>query len=184
MVVAVPSYLLAALSDHPQQSRLELHYAMAPLALTWVAAVLGLQRLTHVHFHTVLATNAAKVLAGGVVLVSSIVTFLLSSPYSPRTEHRTPNAAHRAVILEGLALIPPDDAVSAQGTLLPHLSHRKEIYEFPNLQDAEFVIVDPSLPTTGQTRDAGYEREVEALPQRGYEVIFDEDGVKVFRRAR
>lgn len=184
MLVAVPSYLLAALSDHPQQSRLELHYAMAPLAVTWVAVVLGLQRLAHVQLHNVLPTNAAKLVAGGVVLACSIVTFLLLSPYSPRSEHRAPNAAHRVVILEGLALIPSDDAVSAQGTLLPHLSQRKEIYEFPNVQDAEFVIVDPSLPTTGQTRDAGYEREIEALANRGYEVIFDEDGVKVFRRVR
>lgn len=184
MLVAVPSYLLAALSDHPQQSRLELHYAMAPLALTWVAAVLGLQRLARVHLHALRATNAARVVGASVVLICSIVAFVLSSPYSPRSPQRAPNAAHQALISRALELIPADGPVSAQGTLLPHLSQRQHIYEFPDLQDAEFVVVDPSLPTTGQTREAGYEREIDALTKRGYEVIFNEDGVKVFRRAR
>lgn len=40
-----------------------------------------------------------------------------------------------------LAMIPADASVSASASILPHLSQRKHIYEFPNVQDAQYVAV-------------------------------------------
>jgi uncharacterized membrane protein len=181
LLVAAPAYLLAALSDHNQQSRLELHYVTATLALVWVAVALGLQRLSKWgrRRSRSLAVPAASIL----VLASSASTFFLWSPYWPRAQHYAPSAAHRAVIDSALALVPAGVPVSAQNTLLPHLSERKEVFEFPNLDDAEYVVVDPSLPVTGQSSDGGYSRVIEELPGRGFVLIFDSDGVRVFRRA-
>jgi uncharacterized membrane protein len=181
--VALPSFLLAGLSDHPQQSRLELHYATAPLALTWVAVVLGIGWMSRLRVarQSVLPPGA---IGAGIVVGAAFATFLLWSPYSPRTTHFAPSAAHREIIGQALAAIPPDAVVSAQGTLLPHLSQRQHIYEFPRVGDAEYIIVDSSLPTTGQTREAGYERGIASLEGRGYDLIFDVDGVQVFRRVR
>jgi uncharacterized membrane protein len=187
-LVAAPAFLLAALSGHPQQSQLELHYAMAPLALAWVAAVLGLERVARSggsRWAPVrLRSPSVAPVAGAIVLACGIATFVMWSPYSPRTEHYAPEAAHRAVLTDALALIPAGVPVSAQNTILPHLSQRERIFEFPNLHDADYVIVDPSLPVTGQARAAGYDGTIAALPGRGYELIFDRDGVNVFRRTQ
>ncbi len=188
LLAAAPVFLLATLSDHPQQSQLELHYAMAPLALAWVSAVFGVQRIAsgmwprwmRLPRNRSLATAAA----GIIVLASSVTTFVLWSPYAPGAEHHAPNAAHRAVVRDALALVPGDASVSAQNTLLPHLSERAKILEFPQVEDAAYVVVDPSLPVTGQARAAGYAARIESLPALGYELIFDHDGVKVFRRTR
>ena len=184
LLVAAPAFLLAALSDHPQQSQLELHYAMAPLALAWVAAILGTGRLAHERGGTSARPAQSRwvVAVALFVLACSGATFLRSSPYSPRAYHREPSAEHRAVLQRALSVIPATVTVSAQGTLLPHLSHREEIFEFPDLGHAAYVIIDPSLPKTGQARDAGYETQIASLPSKGYEPIFDVDGVRVFRR--
>lgn len=188
LLVAVPAFLLAALSDHPQQSRLELHYLMAPLVLAWVAAVLGLQRLAREGLPrwAFPPRNPSSITptAAVIVLACSVMAFFLWSPYAPRAERHAPGAAHRAVLSEALALVPAGESVSAQNTLLPQLSHREDIFEFPYLHDAEYVIVDPSLPITSQARDAGYDGAIERLRDRGYELIFERDDVRVFRRTQ
>jgi uncharacterized membrane protein len=180
LVVATPAFLLAALSDHAQQSRLELQYAMATLALAWVAVALGLQRLYR--WSLARRRQAIAHAAAGVVLASAIATFALWSPYSPRAGLYAPPAAHRAAVDRALALVPAGVPVSAQNTLLPHLSEREDVFEFPNLHDAEYVVVDPSLPITAQSRDAGYAHAIEQLPGQGFMLIFDDDGVQVYRR--
>src|ERR1700739_705900 len=38
-----------------------------------------------------------------------------------------------------IGLIPPDASVSASASILPHLSQRKHIYEFPDVQDAQYI---------------------------------------------
>jgi uncharacterized membrane protein len=181
LLVALPSLLLAGLSDHPQQSQLELHYATAPLALTWVAVILGIGSMSRLHLQ-IQSVASPAVIGGLVVVAGAMASFSLWSPYSPRTAHYAPSAAHQEIIGRALATIPSDAVVSAQGTLLPHLSQRQHIYEFPRVGDADYVVVDPSLPTTGQTREAGYEREIESLAGRGFDLIFDMDGVQVFQR--
>ena len=40
-----------------------------------------------------------------------------------------------------LKLIPPDAKVCASEALLPHLSQRKDVYEFPDVEDAEYLAV-------------------------------------------
>ncbi len=188
LFVAVPSYLLAALSDHPQQSRIELQYVMAPLAFTWIAAVLGLEWLASRGWaaRLIAPQHRGRVVAAAsaIVLASSAAFFVFASPYSPRNDAGTPSAGHRAAISAALALIPAEASVSAQNTLLPHLSERKDIFEFPDNRAAEYVVVDPSLPITEQTRAAGYDQAVARLPEQGYRLLFDEDGVRVFRRTQ
>ncbi|EKD56311.1 MAG: hypothetical protein ACD_58C00234G0001 [uncultured bacterium] len=41
-----------------------------------------------------------------------------------------------------LAQVPKNTSVASQNNLLPHLSHRKEVYLLPNVNNAEYVIVD------------------------------------------
>jgi uncharacterized membrane protein len=180
LIVAVPPFAMAGLSNHPPQSRLELHYVVPTLALVWVATALGLQ---HVNRWSIRHGSADLThVAAGVVLASALTTFAVWSPYSPLATHRQPTAEHRAVIEQALALVPPGVPVSAQNTLLPHLSQRRDVFEFPDLHDAEYVVVDPSLPVTVQSRDAGYTRTVTELSGRGFTLIFNNDGVRVYRR--
>ncbi len=46
-------------------------------------------------------------------------------------------------VYEGLNKIPEDVAVSAESNLVSHLAFREKIYKFPNIEDAEYIIVIP-----------------------------------------
>lgn len=176
MLAAAPVTFANALSEHRQQARLELHYVTLPLALTWVAAALGLERLARGGGRSRARTAASAALA------ASVVAFLLASPFSPRAARPQPTEAHRAVIAEALALVPEGVPVSAQGTLLPHVSQRVEVREFPDVRDStQYAVIDPSLPVTQQALEAGYLERIEQMPARGFERVFDRDGVVVFR---
>ena len=88
-------------------------------------------------------------------------------------------ALETAIALEG---IPPEASISSQGTLLPHLSQRKEVWEFPDLRDADYVIIDRDLPITDQSRASGFDAVLETLAERGYSNILVLGSVRVYRR--
>lgn len=184
---ALPNTLLSTLADHPQQSTLDLHYVMAPLALSWVAVTLA---IADVREGVGIARLVRRVGSGhGRVLVASTIvffaaawTFQARSPYA--FEHRpSMNQTHIAALDDAVRAVPDDASVSAQTTIGPHLAHREGLYEFPNLGDAEYVIVDPTLPVTAQSRDSGYDRMLASLGRLGYSELFSRDGVRVLRRS-
>ena len=65
------------------------------------------------------------------------------APFSQRWAWATPNAHHR-LGAEILDWVPDEVPVSAQAALYPHLSHRQGIYQFPTLDDAEYIVLDVS----------------------------------------
>ena len=184
---ALPNTLLSTLADHPQQSTLDLHYVIAPLSLIWVGVTLA---LGDVRAGTGIASLVRRVgrgevrvlLASAVVLAAAAWTFQSDSPYAFGEHGAATSDAHLAALDAGVRIIPPDASVSAQTTIGPHLAHRRELYEFPNLGDAEYVIVDPTLPVTGQSRDAGYDGVLASIGELGYGEIFSRDGVRVLKK--
>lgn len=63
------------------------------------------------------------------------------APFSRRWTWPALNA-HDRLAANILALIPSDAPLSAQSDLYPHLSHRREIYQFPTIANADYVVLD------------------------------------------
>lgn len=53
--------------------------------------------------------------------------------------------AHYSYIYNALENIPSQTAISAQSPIVPHLANREKIYLFPEIYDAEYIILDTSL---------------------------------------
>ena len=96
---------------------------------------------------------------------------------------------------EALKLVPDDASVSATYTLLPHLSHREQIYDWPNPwvpsywgNDDGFRLPDPSTIqyiVLDRTQVGQGQQSLVAsfiAPDGPYEVLFDVDDVLVARR--
>jgi hypothetical protein len=90
--------------------------------------------------------------------------------------------AHTAAIDRVLALVPPGAPVSAQSGLLPHLSQRRDIWEFPRLESAQFVVVDPTSWRSSQSTAAGYDDALRDLLSLGFCLLRADDGVMLFAR--
>lgn len=63
------------------------------------------------------------------------------TPFSRRWSWSAPDA-HDRLAADILALIPPTARLSAQSDLYPHLSHRQAIYQFPTVDDADYIVLD------------------------------------------
>ena len=79
-------------------------------------------------------------------------------------------------------MIPDEASVSAQGNLFPHLSHRKVIYDFPVVKDAEYVVLDEKGNKFPLNDEAYKEKVDEILKSNEYEVIIDYEGYLLIRR--
>ncbi len=189
LAASLPSTLVAALADHPQQFTLDLHYVVAPLALMWVGVALAVRDVRRgdgaLRALRRAGSGGARVLClSAIVLGASAFAFYDRSPYRHAPELGTPESAHLALLRQAVALVPADASVSAQTTIAPHLSQRRRLYEFPDLEDAQYVVIDRSLAVAAQSRDAGYDEVASTLTRQGFETVFDEDSVQVFRRTQ
>ncbi len=180
-LLALPSTFANGLSDHWEQSHLQLQYPTATLALLWVGVVVGLGSLSKLRerWQAPLLGVAAVAL-----LIGSIDGFVMQSELAPGVFETQLTTAHRDALHEAIALIPPDASVDAQSTIVPHLSERAEIYEFPDPRVSDYVIFDESLAVTPWSLRGGYRAEIERLPRLGYEQVYDQEGVELWQRTR
>jgi uncharacterized membrane protein len=96
--------------------------------------------------------------------------------------------AHTRLFHQVAALIPANASVSAQDTLVPHLSHRRYIYQYPYMaEQSSYVVLDsqagiyPFAMTPQGLND--YSQSVEDLLHSGkFRVIFQQDGYMVLQR--
>ena len=93
--------------------------------------------------------------------------------------------AHSELADSVVALIPPDASVCAQNTLVPHLSQRRFIYQYPYAADqADYVVLDTKGYIYPFANQDDYNQSVRDLLASGnYTTIFDLDGYLVLQRA-
>lgn len=177
LIAAAPLAVLSGLADHPEQAGLRLHYAMPTLALLWLAALLSLDWLRR-------RDRRLPVAASGLLVLCAVVTFLMSSPFAAGQSYNALPAQGEAALHEALAMVPDSASVQAQSTILPHVSQRRDVFEFPDKRRAEYVILASGLPRSSQSLAKGYDAQHAALPDNGYERVFQDHGVEVWRFVR
>ena len=122
LLLAVPSALYNALSAYTSQHDLVHHYHQGTVVGLFVAAAVGVRRLGTASRQARLAATAALGTAAVVALIGGVRVHSLPSESPPLSP---------AVTDAALDVIPPGVPVAATRSLLPHLSHRVEIYTLP-----------------------------------------------------
>ena len=176
-----PGLLVALLSAHTAQNQLEFHY---PAGLVAVAFVVSLGALSRARGPRV------RQLIPAATLAASVLGFVFLSPLAPgEANNRAPTEAHLAALNAGLALIPSGAAgdqvrVSAQTGLVPRVSQRDEVHEFPaRWHDSAYVVIDRYGAVSSQSQAFGYAGALVGV-NATMDKLFDQDGVQVFRRKR
>lgn len=188
----VPLLLVPLLAVHPEQSVLELHYGVVPGVFVVAMATAALKsrvlpairdRLSALPAATSRLPDAA-LLAPGAAMALAIAIFAGKSTAPPSFAADADKFApgeHASVARSFVDVVPPDARVSAQSNFLPHLTHRLDIYEFPRVADAEYVLLDNrrELPVYAET---GFPECVHQLPGLGFQLLRSEDGITLWRR--
>jgi len=139
LLLGLPVLIANFFSNFAGQYSGEQHYS-APLVVAFVvAAIYGTQRLWH------WAGKSHFVLIGlcmwGLSWSIGYQTQYGWTPFSVRTEQyvMTPQAQ---LLPKLLAQIPKSAIVTASPAIHPHLAHRKVIYLFPIVEQAEYMLID------------------------------------------
>jgi len=114
-----------------------------------------------------------------------VIAFAIASPFPPARlfmpKRFVDTPAHTRAVTPALALIPPDAAVSAQTGLASHLSHREHLAQFPDLNGAQYVLLDAS-DDVARSEPEAQAAAMSALPVQGYRLIYSANGVAVYEK--
>ena len=146
LLVLAPSLALALLTWYGDQFDTRFHYTAVNIAavffLSACAAGVIRSRLQRVDSKRLIRAMAAS------SLIASLTLSCLFDEYglmSKRSGHSWPGQSSRTEAAQRLIeLIPSNAAVSAGSNMGAHLSHRRKIYHFPIINDAEYIIIDSS----------------------------------------
>ena len=175
LFIAAPPILVQILSNYHWQYRLTTYYSASIIPFIFTGAVFGISYIKNKYGKKI-----------SIALILSVIIFLISvfdgrfwkvlkSKYIVVTNHHT-------YFKEIKNMIPDEASVSAQGNLFPHLSHRKVIYDFPVVKDAEYVVLDEKGNKFPLNDEAYKEKVDEILKSNEYEVIIDYEGYLLIRR--
>jgi uncharacterized membrane protein len=185
-LAAVPELALNLLSATPTQTSIHFHYtagAIPPLVAASVLGAAALERRRHglavpLALTAVTACLIANWRLGPLPIWREVPGGETLQAYASHV------SAHDRAAARAVERIPDDAVVSATNSLGAHLSARERVLSFPYVQDAEWVVADETQPGYGDriaplataTRLAGLRRSP------AWRLVFEEDGVLVFRR--
>ncbi len=184
-LTALPELAANLLSSARTQQSIHFHYTAAAIPGLVVAAVLGAARLRRQRGWTQAIATAVVVVGLGANYALGAIPVWRSFPGGEALgarEHLV--SAHDRVAARAVRLIPDDAVVSATNSLGAHLSGRARVHSFPFLHDSAWVAADETRP--------GYADRISALATSerlrrlrldpAWRIVFDEDGITVFRK--
>jgi uncharacterized membrane protein len=199
LLPAVPQLLINLLAaDGPPQT-IHYHYAAVLTPFLIASATLGLARLRGRERPAWISHALARpgrVAAGAVA--AGVLAGVLLGPlpfwrqlpvgYNGVSHHAFTRDAHAQAMARAVALVPPDASVSASNSAGAHLSGRRRIHLFPEIDDARWILVDvrrpdPSGGVRKTLRPVEHALGVEAVVRDpAWQLVVDEAGVRLFRR--
>ncbi|MBA3244995.1 MAG: DUF2079 domain-containing protein, partial [Actinobacteria bacterium] len=184
-LTALPELAVNLLSSTRTQTSIHFHYTAAAIPGLLVGAVLGTAKLKR-HNGRLRTVVTAVVVAGiAANYVLGAIPIWRAFPGGESLGSRQHEVtAHDDVAERALRLIPDDAVVSATNSLGGHLSERRRVLSFPVFGGASWIAADETQP--------GYADRVAPLATSdrlrrlrldpGWRIVFDEDGIVVFRR--
>jgi len=189
-LIAGPQLLVNSISAHGYTHDIRYHYNSIVIVGNFLGVVEAIAWIGR-------RWLIAKFILPVIVLISSVVSNIYWSP-SPLGKSFSsgiwaqPQEKHQA-IRTALKLIPADAAVTTNYYIVPHLTHRKLVYEYPNpFRVANWGIADKNGGNTADvdylvidTRYTGSDTELyESLVSDAgpFQVIYSVDKIQVARR--
>ena len=147
LLLALPDLTINVLSDFPFQYSSRVHYDAPIIPFLVVSAIFGVQIVSRMvgRFARSLFRPVALVLAVAVLLSSLYSYYRLV--FLPLTDHIPTVTEHHRLGEAFVAMVPAQAGVSAGTTINPHVSQRQSLYLFPEIKDAEHVLLDVSANT-------------------------------------
>ncbi len=169
------------LSSRPAMALTSAHYT-APMAFGLLVATLEGISLLEKRMNKLLGKNWLKLAATVIILSVSVVTFTNKFANIYWYKGGLIRYPWKNELKVAIQLIPKDAAVSAQSALAPQITHRRYIYRYPEVKNAQYIIL--SLDShRGPLTPVQYTNEIKLrLDDPHWGLIYSHGGVMVFTK--
>lgn len=135
---------------------------------------------------TSLAFSLDNLKRKGALLKLSLLVFLVFSLVNFYITFITPYSSSRATpsyfLEKELNKVPQEVSISAQSPLVPHLANREKIYQFPEIIDAQYIVIYTKMGTFPINKKE-YIKTLEFLKNsREWKTVEDNQGFLIFNR--
>jgi uncharacterized membrane protein len=174
-LVLLPTLGYLLLSSYEPQFSFTSQYSAPLIPLVIATAILAMARIPR---------KAQFGLAAAVL--ASTITFSWAFGYMPYSRKFNPDEftlnPRYTTFVPKLAMIGPDDSVSAETGLSSHLSERRYIYDyqFEGVQDAQWVVLDYEESAFSMSR---FQAQLAAVEAMGYVEVAEGHGLALLRRS-
>ncbi|GIW06561.1 MAG: hypothetical protein KatS3mg060_1366 [Dehalococcoidia bacterium] len=142
LLPALPDLAINLLSSFEAMYSGGSHYSAVIVPFVIIASIDGLALLASlIARFSILMVQPFIYAVSGSVLALSVFSYY-HTVVLPLTDNFPQVTDHHRLFNQIKAVIPPDAAVSAGTTLNPHVSQRQRLYLFPDISDAEYIVVD------------------------------------------
>ena len=177
LLLAAPTLGYLLLSDYREQYDIRSQYSAPIIPILFAATAVAIGRVSR-------RTTASIGIAGFVLVASLAATVQYGgTPIGRRHDpHQFAMSDHARLGYSVMARIPAGASVSTQSPFIPHLANRRELYHFPYVHGAEYVLVD-AWASQWPLNSAEWNRaQDELLANPAYQLISREDGYELFKR--
>ncbi len=190
LLIAAPSFAVNLLSSYEPMRTLEGYHYPAPIVpFAVLAAAVGLANLGRLaqaagtRLRRSLDLRRYVLVTGALLVVGATLAYHRARGATPlAVEFEWPRVTeHHRVGERIIALIPPEAGVSAQWRLNPHVSQRERVYQYPDVRDAEYVLLDVTINSWPQHPNDLY-RDVQAMLAGEWGVEAARDGWLLLKR--
>jgi len=186
MIMVISVYFQKLLNDDPQKWGINYHYNMEFVPVITFALFLWLNDLK-------ISRNMKTFLATFLVLLSlSLTLYSMDSRYSVwwnKSQMSLLDSNHykrdfdATKVQHILAKIPSDIVISANSPIVPHLSIRKTIYQFPFIGNASLIILLNDENTYPLKREQFEIKIMDLEKDSSWIKIYDENRIIIFKNA-
>jgi len=186
LLLAAPSLAVNMLSSRPHMIALDKFHYTAPIApFVIIASAYGLalvvRGMGRVFRHV--GRRFLLVILGGYVLLLTLVYHRSYGSTPLAYDFAWPQVGeHQRIGHRLIEQIPADAAVSAQNHLNPHLTQRDQVYIFPRIEDAEYVLVDVTTYPYVEPVEEFHAAVRDLLADPGFGIVAATDGYILFQR--
>ena len=182
LVMLLPVYFQKLMTNDPSLSGVDAQYSIE------FAPILSLALADSI---SALSSQKMKMYFSSFYLITTfIATFYLLDHMEISTNARFYKASHydsdlnTSEIYDALKLIPQDVPVSASSALTPHLANREKIYAFPNIVDAQYILLlDAKVRSTYPLSIADYITRMDSLKNCGsFVTLYDKNQLLILKK--
>lgn len=196
IILLIPAYAQKFLSSRPEFWTLDFHYS---IDIFWVIAIGIVLVFTFIKYR--MKWNSSRIIAALFVgiFVNSLIINLHSSPLL----HHVKKWENESTLSEIIETLPKPISISTQNQIVPHFSHNQYVYVFPQIENAEYILINTKIDELWPIENANkFEQYVEIL-QEGkklppiklpfkktptiqeytYDLILEKNGIMLFKAA-